>query len=263
MGATNPVDAAPGTIRKSSASTIRRIGARQSDRPGNGEEGNRPIFKKAEIVGWAHSWGACCAFQVISNYSLCVLHYWSPDWHSKPWQSRHRQDKKDAGAERAVQALEDPPAASRASRFPGRSACRRAPICTGIWVVPSTPRRIFAMRVALRALRGSGREGNRQVPAVIDGEELEPVCEQDDVPATEFPRTRPFITARSIPFRCVASCRRRPSPRTTISSMYSPKFGGTDPRHTGEWVDEVAARAARSECSISRADGHADLWRWS
>jgi adenosine deaminase len=22
------------------------------------------------------------------------------------------------------------------------------------------------------------------------------------------------------------------------------KFGGTDPRHTGEWVDEVAARAA-------------------
>ena len=37
------------------------------------------------------------------------------------------------------------------------------------------------------------------------------------------------------------------------------KFGGTDPSHTGEWLDEVAGRAASQNDAISRTHGHADL----
>jgi adenosine deaminase len=76
------------------------------------------------------------------------------------------------------------------------------------------------------------------------GAQLEPVCEQNQVAANELPKNQPLYNA------LVASFSMRgfvPSEGVTAHDHFFgafTKFGGTDPRHTGAWVDEVAARAA-------------------
>ena len=57
-------------------------------------------------------------------------------------------------------------------------------------------------------------------------------------------RSSACSTSWSIPFPCAASC---PSEGITGHDHFFgifAKFGGTDPRHTGEFLDEVATRAA-------------------
>ena len=79
---------------------------------------------------------------------------------------------------------------------------------------------------------------------VIAGAELEPVCEQDQVPATELPKNQPLYNSLVDSFSMRGFV---PSAGVTGHDHFFDaftKFGGTDPRHTGEWVDEVAARAA-------------------
>ena len=51
MGATNPVDAAPGTIRKDFGVNHQRNSVHGSDSPENANKEIRALFKKAEIVG--------------------------------------------------------------------------------------------------------------------------------------------------------------------------------------------------------------------
>jgi nucleoside-diphosphate kinase len=51
MGATNPVDAAPGTIRKDFGVNHQRNSVHGSDSPENAKKEIRACFKKSEIVG--------------------------------------------------------------------------------------------------------------------------------------------------------------------------------------------------------------------
>ena len=51
MGATNPANAAPGTIRKEFAENIERNSVHGSDSPENAKKEIRACFKKSEIVG--------------------------------------------------------------------------------------------------------------------------------------------------------------------------------------------------------------------
>ena len=51
MGATNPVDAAPGTIRKNFGVNHQRNSVHGSDSPENAKKEIRACFKKSEIVG--------------------------------------------------------------------------------------------------------------------------------------------------------------------------------------------------------------------
>ncbi len=51
MGATNPADAAPGTIRKDFAESIEANSVHGSDSPENAKKEIRMCFKAAEIVG--------------------------------------------------------------------------------------------------------------------------------------------------------------------------------------------------------------------
>jgi adenosine deaminase len=76
------------------------------------------------------------------------------------------------------------------------------------------------------------------------GAELEPVCEEDQVPATELPKNQPLYNGLVDSFSMRGFV---PSAGVTGHDHFFEaftKFGGTDPRHTGSWVDEVAARAA-------------------
>jgi adenosine deaminase len=79
---------------------------------------------------------------------------------------------------------------------------------------------------------------------VIAGAELQPVCEEDQVPASELPKNQRLYNALVDSFSMRGFV---PSEGVTAHDHFFDafvKFGGTDPRHTGEWVDEVAARAA-------------------
>ena len=79
---------------------------------------------------------------------------------------------------------------------------------------------------------------------VIASAELEPVCEQDQVPATALPKNQRLYNGLVDSFSMRGFV---PSGGITGHDHFFDafaKFGGTDPRHTGEWVDEVAARAA-------------------
>jgi adenosine deaminase len=79
---------------------------------------------------------------------------------------------------------------------------------------------------------------------VIAGAELQPVCEEDQVPAAELPKNQPLYNGLVDSFSMRGFV---PSAGVTAHDHFFDafvKFGGTDPSHTGEWVDEVAARAA-------------------
>ena len=85
---------------------------------------------------------------------------------------------------------------------------------------------------------------------VIAGAELEPVCEQDQVPATVLPKNQRLYNGLVDSFSMRGFM---PSEGVTGHDHFFDafaKFGGTDPRHTGEWVDEVAARAASQNSNI-------------
>ncbi len=79
---------------------------------------------------------------------------------------------------------------------------------------------------------------------IRSGVEPKPVCEAGDVPAANVPQTQPLYDALVDSFSMRGFV---PSEGVTghdhFFATFS-KFGGTDPRHTGEFLDEVATRAA-------------------
>jgi adenosine deaminase len=79
---------------------------------------------------------------------------------------------------------------------------------------------------------------------VMAGAQLEPVCEQDQVPATDLPKNQPLYNSLVDSFSMRGFV---PAEGATAHDHFFTtftRFGGTDPSHTGGWVDEVAARAA-------------------
>jgi adenosine deaminase len=76
------------------------------------------------------------------------------------------------------------------------------------------------------------------------GSEPQPVCEADDVSAADVPKNQHLYDAMVDSFSMRGFV---PSEGVTghdhFFATFS-KFGGTDPRHTGEFLDEVATRAA-------------------
>ncbi len=76
------------------------------------------------------------------------------------------------------------------------------------------------------------------------GAEPEPVCEAGDVPATEAFKNQTLYDELVDSFSMRGFV---PSEAVTGHDHFFgtfAKFGGTDPRHTGEFLDEVSARAA-------------------
>jgi adenosine deaminase len=87
-------------------------------------------------------------------------------------------------------------------------------------------------------------QGVCQVAACGAGVELQSVCEEDQVPASELPKNQRLYNGLVDSFSMRGFV---PSEGVTAHDHFFDaftKFGGTDPRHTGEWADEVAARAA-------------------
>ena len=75
----------------------------------------------------------------------------------------------------------------------------------------------------------------------------QPRCGDGTVPASEAYQDQHSVRRTDrLRSRCAALWRRRGSPATIISSTPSTisVATATDPRHTGEWLDEVATRAA-------------------
>jgi adenosine deaminase len=80
---------------------------------------------------------------------------------------------------------------------------------------------------------------------VHGGAEWQPVCEEGDVPAASVPANPSLYNALIDSFSMRGFV---PSEGATGHDHFFEafiKFGGTDPRHLGEWLDEIAARAAR------------------
>jgi adenosine deaminase len=80
---------------------------------------------------------------------------------------------------------------------------------------------------------------------VMAGAEPKPVCEQGDVPAADVYKNPDLYNALIDAFSMRGFV---PSEGETGHDHFFgafKKFGGTDPSHTGEWLDEVAGRAAR------------------
>jgi len=80
---------------------------------------------------------------------------------------------------------------------------------------------------------------------VVAGAEPHPVCEQGDVPAADVYKDPALYNGLIDAFSMRGFV---PSEGETGHDHFFgafKKFGGTDPSHTGEWLDEVAARAAR------------------
>ncbi|MEZ5874650.1 MAG: adenosine deaminase [Hyphomicrobiales bacterium] len=80
---------------------------------------------------------------------------------------------------------------------------------------------------------------------VMAGAEPHPVCEQGDVPATDAYKDPTLYNGLIDAFSMRGFV---PSEGETGHDHFFgafKKFGGTDPSHTGEWLVEVAARAAR------------------
>ena len=80
---------------------------------------------------------------------------------------------------------------------------------------------------------------------VMAGAEWQPVCEQGDVPAASVPANQALYNGLIDSFSMRGFV---PSESVTGHDHFFEsftKFGGTDPRHLGEWLDEIAARAAR------------------
>ncbi|MGZ5850664.1 MAG: hypothetical protein ACXWJN_08790 [Methyloceanibacter sp.] len=76
------------------------------------------------------------------------------------------------------------------------------------------------------------------------GASPQPVCEAGDIPAADVPKSQTLYNALVDSFSMRGFV---PSKGATghdhFFATFS-KFGGTDPRHTGEFLDEVATRAA-------------------
>jgi adenosine deaminase len=80
---------------------------------------------------------------------------------------------------------------------------------------------------------------------VLAGAEPEPVCEAGDVPADDLPKKSRLYNALIDSFSMRSFV---PATGETGHDHFFAaftKFGGNDPSHTGEWLDEVATRAAR------------------
>jgi adenosine deaminase len=80
---------------------------------------------------------------------------------------------------------------------------------------------------------------------VFSGAEWQPVCEEGDVPAASVRTDQALYGALIDSFSMRGFV---PSDGVTGHDHFFAtftRFGGTDPRHLGEWLDEVAARAAR------------------
>ena len=80
---------------------------------------------------------------------------------------------------------------------------------------------------------------------VMAGAEWQPVCEQGDVPASTVHANQQLYNSLIDSFSMRGFV---PSEGATGHDHFFEsftKFGGTDPRHLGEWLDEIAARAAR------------------
>ncbi len=80
---------------------------------------------------------------------------------------------------------------------------------------------------------------------VMAGAEPKPVCEQGDVPAADLYKNPDLYNGLIDAFSMRGFV---PSAGETGYDHFFgafKKFGGTDPSHTGEWLDEVAGRAAR------------------
>jgi adenosine deaminase len=79
---------------------------------------------------------------------------------------------------------------------------------------------------------------------IKSGAEPEPVCEAGDVPATDAVKNQPLYDELVDSFSMRGFV---PSEAVTGHDHFFgtfAKFGGTDPRHTGEFLDEVSGRAA-------------------
>jgi adenosine deaminase len=153
------------------------------------------------------------------------------------------QDKPASGAERAAQALEH----IRSEPLALRDFLKRMP--KGADLHSHLSGAIYA-ETHIRDAIEDGLCVDQDAKAfaksqpVIAGAELEPVCEEDQVPATELPKNQPLYNSLVDSFSMRGFV---PSAGVTGHDHFFDaftKFGGTDPRHTGEWVDEVAARAA-------------------
>jgi adenosine deaminase len=80
---------------------------------------------------------------------------------------------------------------------------------------------------------------------IVAGAEPEPVCEAGDVPAADLAKNQRLYNALIDSFSMRGFV---PATGETGHDHFFAaftKFGGNDPSHTGEWLDEVATRAAR------------------
>lgn len=79
---------------------------------------------------------------------------------------------------------------------------------------------------------------------IISGAEPAPACEAGDIPAADVPKKQPLYDALVDSFSMRGFV---PSEGVTGHDHFFgtfAKFGGTDPRHTGDFIHEVATRAA-------------------
>jgi adenosine deaminase len=86
---------------------------------------------------------------------------------------------------------------------------------------------------------------------IKSGAEPQPICEAGDVPAADVPKNQRLYDALVDSFSMRGFV---PSEGVTGHDQFFgtfAKFGGTDPRHTGEFIDEVATRAAAQNDNIS------------
>jgi adenosine deaminase len=123
------------------------------------------------------------------------------------------------------------------------AAAQQDKLASGAERTAQTLERIRAEPLALRDFLKDTKAFAKPQP-VIAGAEHDPVCEQDQVPATALPKNQRLYNGLVDSFSMRGFV---PSGGITGHDHFFDafaKFGGTDPRHTGEWVDEVAARAA-------------------
>ena len=100
-------------------------------------------------------------------------------------------------------------------------------------------------------MRRSGRHAFNKWQRSNRGDEPEPVCVEGDSPRRRFSKDQRLYDGLIDAFSMrgfVAS--EGDTGHDHFFGAFT-KFGGTDPSHTGEWLDEVANRAARRTRSIS------------
>jgi adenosine deaminase len=87
-------------------------------------------------------------------------------------------------------------------------------------------------------------KGFAKTPPVEAGAASPPVCKAGDVPAADVPKNQQLYDALVDSFSMRGFV---PTPGTTAHDHFFAtfaKFGGTDPRHTGDFLHEVVTRAA-------------------